>query len=352
MSHLEARQEKDLNGIRERMITQADAVAVAVENAVRSVQTNDRRLAYDTVLADHPINRLTREIDKLCHRFIAVHLPSAGPLRLLSSVIRANVELERIGDYAVTVARETAQMSAPPEGIMARELDRVAGETLLMLRQSVKAFKELNAELARGTVGIADQLQLHMDMVYAELRANTDKDKIKDSLAIFVVFTQLKRVADQAKNLCEHTIFAQTGEQKPPKVYRILFVDRDNSRLGPMAQAIAAHAFTNSGRYRTAGLAPAVALDGQLTQFLEGRGIDTAALKPGALADITLAELSEQQVLVCLECSMQDLTRDLPFHTSMLEWQLEPAADMETLYRDLAGRISDLMELLRGPGAD
>ena len=333
MSHLEARQEKDLNGIRERMITQADAVAVAVENAVRSVQTNDRRLAYDTVLADHPINRLTREIDKLCHRFIAVHLPSAGPLRL-------------------TVARETAQMSAPPEGIMARELDRVAGETLLMLRQSVKAFKELNAELARGTVGIADQLQLHMDMVYAELRANTDKDKIKDSLAIFVVFTQLKRVADQAKNLCEHTIFAQTGEQKAPKVYRILFVDRDNSRLGPMAQAIAAHAFTNSGRYRTAGLAPAVALDGQLTQFLEGRGIDTAALKPGALADITLAELSEQQVLVCLECSMQDLTRDLPFHTSMLEWQLEPAADMETLYRDLAGRISDLMELLRGPGAD
>ena len=266
MSHLEARQEKDLNGIRERMITQADAVAVAVENAVRSVQTNDRRLAYDTVLADHPINRLTREIDKLCHRFIAVHLPSAGPLRLLSSVIRANVELERIGDYAVTVARETAQMSAPPEGIMARELDRVAGETLLMLRQSVKAFKELNAELARGTVGIADQLQLHMDMVYAELRANTDKDKIKDSLAIFVVFTQLKRVADQAKNLCEHTIFAQTGEQKAPKVYRILFVDRDNSRLGPMAQAIAAHACTNSGRCARGRI---------------GRAVDSVSGRPG-----------------------------------------------------------------------
>ena len=352
MSHLEARQEKDLNEIRERMIAQADAVAVAVDNAVRSVQTNDRRLAYDAVLADHPINRMTREIERLCHRFIAVHLPSAGPLRLLSSVIRANVELERIGDYAVTISRETAQMSAPPEGIMARELDRVAGETLLMLRQSVKAFKELNADLARGTVGIADQLEHNMDTVYAELMANTDKEKIKDSLAMFVVFTQLKRVADQAKNLCEHTIFAQTGEQKPSKVYRVMFVDRDNSRLGPMAQAIATHVFPNSGRYRTAGLAPAAALDEQLTAFLEGRGIDTAQLKPGAMTDVTLSELSDQQVLVCLECGIEDLGRELPFHTSLLEWKLEPTADMDNLYRDLAGRISDLMELLRGEGAD
>ena len=352
MSHLEIRQEKDLSNIREHMITQADRVARAVENAVHAVPTGDKALAWDTVLKDHPINRHMRQIDRLCHSFIAVHLPSAGPLRLLSSIIRANVELERIGDYAVTIAREAVQMSGPPSGTMGRELERVAGETLLMLRQSVKAFKELNAELARGTTSIADQLEHDMDTVYEELVANTEHEQVKDNLAIFVVFTQLKRVADQAKNLCEHTIFAQTGQQKAPKVYKVLFLDQNNDRLGPLAAAIAANSFSNSGRYATAGKTPASSMSEELTTFLEARGLSPADHGPRALSDVTHQELSATQVIVCLEGAIGDYMDNVPFHTAVEHWELDTTPDMENLYRELASRTRDLMELLRGEGAD
>jgi phosphate transport system protein len=352
MSHLEVRQEKDLNRIREHMISQADRVAKAVENAVHAVQTGDRTLAWSTVLEDHPINRHMREIDRLCHSFIAVHLPSAGPLRLLSSIIRANVELERIGDYAVTIAREVVQMSRPPQGSMARELERVAGETLLMLRQSVKAFKDLNAELAKGTTSIADQLEHNMDTVYEELMANTEREQVKDNLAIFVIFNQLKRVADQAKNLCEHAVFAQTGQQKAPKVYNVLFLDRDNSRLGPLAVAIASNSYPNGGRYGSAGKDPSTGLSEDLVSFLGDRGMSVATMGPRALTDVTHLELGEKHLIVCLEGGVSDYLDRVPFHTAVLEWDLGQDADMETLYRELAGRIRDLMELLRGEGAD
>lgn len=352
MAHLEIRQEKDLKEIRENMIRQADLVSDAVEHAVHAVQTGDKQLAWDTVLADHPVNRHMRDIDRMCHSFIAVHLPSAGPLRLLSSIIRANVELERIGDYAVTIAREAVQMSAPPSGLMQREMERVSGETLLMLRQSVKAFKDLNAELARGTTSIADQLEHNMDTVYAELMANTERAQVKDNLAIFVVFTQLKRVSDQAKNLCEHTIFAQTGEQKAPKVYDILFLDRENDNVGPLAAAIASNTFANSGRYATAGKSPAAALSAELVGFLEGRGYSAADRRPRGLSDFTHQELAANQVIVCLEGSARDYFDSVPFHTAVQQWDLEQTSDLESLYRDLAPRIRDLMVLLRGEGAD
>ena len=352
MSHLEVRQERDLNKIREHMITQAELVAKAVETAVHALQTGDKTLAWKTVLKDHPINRHMREIDRLCHSFIAVHLPSAGPLRLLSAIIRANVELERIGDYAVTIAREVVQMSAPPQGNMARELERVAGETLLMLRQSVKAFKDLNPELARGTTSIADQLEHNMDTVYEELMSNTDREQVKDNLAIFVVFNQLKRVADQAKNLCEHTVFAQTGEQKAPKVYNILFLDRDNDRLGPLAAAIASNSFPNSGRYTTAGKTPAGAMSEDMVTFLENRGLSVAERGPRALSDVTHQEMADKHLIVCLEGEISDYLDAVPFHTAVQEWDLGEAPDMENLYRELAPRIRDLMELLRGEGAD
>ena len=57
----------------------------------------DNELAYLTVLGDNPINRNSRKLDSLCHAFIARHLPSAGHLRLMSSIVRVNVALERIG---------------------------------------------------------------------------------------------------------------------------------------------------------------------------------------------------------------------------------------------------------------
>lgn len=352
MSHLEVRQEKDLNAIREHMVEQADAVSKAVENAALAVQTGDKNLAWDTVLSDLPINRHMRQIDRLCHSFIAVHLPSAGPLRLLSSIIRANTELERIGDYAVTIAREAVQMSAPPQGTMAREMERISGETLLMLRQAVKAFKELNAELARGTMSIADQLEHNMDMVYGELMANTEREQVQDNLATFVIFTQLKRVADQAKNLCEHTIFAQTGEQKSSKVYKLLFLDQANDRIGPLAAAIASNSFPNSAHYATAGMNAADSLSNELADFLEQRGLSAAGRGPRKLSDVTHQALGETHLIVCLEGAIDDYMDSLPFHTAVQQWDLGTIPDMETLYRELAPRIRDLMELMRGEGAD
>jgi len=356
MSHLEARLEKDLDRIRSLVGEQATRVEESVRNAVHALQTGNRKLAYANILADHPINRRMRQIDRLCHSFIAVHLPSAGHLRLMSSVIRVNIELERIGDYAVTVSREAVQLSAPPSGVMARELERMAGETLLMLRQSIRAFADLNAEMGRSTMAIAEQIESDMDLIYGELMSTTEQPAIKDLLALFVVFNQLKRVADQAKNICEETVFAVTGDQKAPKVYNLLFIDEDNSCLSPMAEAIASNQYPQSGSYRSAGRSPAQQLDPGLVGFLRKRGIDLGDKRPAAL-DLTHRELAEQHVIVSLQGPVPSYISPVPFHTTALEWDLGPAPGagneqrIEELYREIALQIKDLMELLRGEGA-
>ncbi len=253
MSHYEERLEEDLRRIRERIAAMAGRVAGAVKDSVHALQTGNHKLAAATILADHPINRTMREIDRLCHGFIAVHLPSAGHLRLLSSAIRANIGLERIGDYAVTIARLSEQLSAPPQGAMARELERVANAAQLMLRQAIGAFDNLNPEMARATMILEQEMESDLDTVYSELMDNPDRESVKELLAVYAVLTHLKRVADQAKNLCEETVFAVTGETKAPKVYNILFVDEDNSGLSQMAEAVARKTFPGSGSYSSGG---------------------------------------------------------------------------------------------------
>lgn len=354
MSHLEQRLENDLQNLRSKILEQASKVQTGVNDAVHALQTGNNKLAYTTILNDYPINRTMREIDRLCHKFIAVHLPSGTHLRLLSSIIRINIELERMGDYAVTIAREAVQLSSPPEGTMGREIERLAGETLLMLKQSIKAFEELNPELAKSTILMTGSMEYNLDTVYQEITRNTQEQKAKDILALFVIFTQLKRVADQAKNLCEDTIFTATGQQKSPKVFNILFIDEDNSSLSQLAEAIARKNYPDICNYRSAGRTAAAEVSPELVNFLDSRGDDTSHLTCSSLADLTQQEIADQHVIVSLQGEFSSYLDSIPFHTSILEWDINQESDvnaqqdMEVLYRTLALQIKDLLELLRG----
>jgi len=360
MSHYEERLEKDLAAIRAQVADMAGLVETAIRNAMHALQTGNHKLAAATVLADHSINRSMRLIDRLCHKFIATHLPSAGHLRLLSSVIRANIELERIGDYAVVIARESLQLSEPHKGPLSREMERVGSETQLMLSQSIKAFNELNAEMAKGTMVMEEQMENDLDIIYSELMTNDNRDAVKNSLAMFAVFNQLKRVADQAKNLCEETVFAATGGTKTPKIFNILFVDEDNSCQSQMAEAIARKNFPGSGHYHSAGRQPAASLNAAMVKFLDSHGISIApSAKPGPI-DMTPLQLTTQHVIVSVQGPVKSYFEQIPFHTTPLEWDVGPAPEnddeagirrLEEIYRDLAVQIRDLMETLRGEGA-
>ncbi len=360
MSHYEERLERDLVRIRKDVASMAERVMEGLNNAIHALLIGDHKLAATTILADHPVNRAMREIDRLCHAFIALHLPSAGHLRLLSAVIRANIALERIGDYAVTIARVSEQLAAPPQGQIAVELERFGSEAQRMLKQAVAAFNDLNADVARATMVMERDMEYDLDAIYAELMSNREPDKVKNILAVFIIFTHLKRVADQAKNLCEETVFAGTGQTKAPKVYNILFVDEHNCCLSPMAEAIARKRFPESGHYSSAGSRPSATLNPAVVRFMDDHGIDLSAAKPRPL-NLTHYELAEKHVIVSLQGPVRDYVPELPFHTTGLEWEVGPVADdqlealsteeMETIYRQIAAQVSDLMELLRGSDA-
>ena len=93
----------------------------------------------------------------MCHSFVARHLPSAGHLRFVSSVLRLNVALERIGDYAVAICTRVgaALREARRRARSARDIDLLARiRTGACCAQAMKAFNEAGTpRLARGDHG-------------------------------------------------------------------------------------------------------------------------------------------------------------------------------------------------------
>ena len=361
--HYEERLDRDLERIRELVAQVAEQVTTALKNSVQSLYSMDRHLANKTILRDHPINRSTREIDRLCHRFVARHLPSAGHLRFISSVLRLSLELERLGDYAVTICRETLDLSGPLDANLEKEVDRMARDSFYMLEQATQAFNKRNTELARGTMGYADQVERSFSAVLQELVAKGQQGvlEVKDLFATLVIFSMLERVSDQAKNICEEALFALTGEGKPPKVYPILFLEKADACRSQLAAGIARKAYPNSGSYSSAGITPATRVDPLLGSFMEQHGLPFDKVQPSRLDRIT-KPLSSFHAVVSLEGPISDYITEVPFNTVALEWSIpsplpEDHSDEERLaaYREIHQTISlnirELLEILHGKEA-
>ena len=354
MTRYEERLEKDLANLKGELADLAGGVETELGHASHALFTGDAKLAYQVILGDLPINRASRQLDKLCHRFFAVHLPSAGHLRCVSTVMRANIELERIGDYAVTICRESVQIGHVPRGVIGQHLERMSEEAQSTLRQAIAAFTGGDPDEARRDIQRAREVARGFDDVFDSLADEEGKIGAKELFYYLVIFNKLARVVAQAKNICEETLFALTGESKAPKSYRVLFLDEDNSILGPMAQAIGRKSFPQWGEFTSAGRRAAEAMHADLGRFLADRGVELASHSPMALDPA--AALADYHVVVSLQGPVRSYVDSIPYQTSALEWEVgEPpvgagdtTASLETLYRTLALQVRDLMVTLHG----
>jgi len=356
MSRYEERLTSDKSAIRERVVAVGGRVERAVSDAVAALVARDRASAYRIVLGDLPINREIRAIDRLCHAFVARHLPSAGHLRFVSSVLQMNVALERVGDYAVTISREAVQLADSPPDELARELTALCSEVCGILRQAMLAFAKQDAELARK----AKPLSRNVDARYGQtLHAALDKGigrSLSDTFRLLTVFSKLERVSDQAKNVCEETLFEVTGETKPPKRYVVLFVDDDSTCLAPLAAVLAGKAFPESGAYSCAGHTPGEALAPQLEVLASQLGLDLGGVRPTKL-DASREALKDYHVVVCLTPGAEARIPVVPYATALLTWNPSPKGEsegvgLEAIAKVLTSEIRELMTTMRGTEAD
>ena len=356
-THYEQRMEADLAEIRRKLRKVSDLVESQVQKAVHSIGRADRDLANEVILGDRQVNRRIKQLDYLCHAFIVRHAPSAGHLRFASATLRLDVALERIGDYAGTVGREVVRLTSPPPGPIGRDMDLIAQQARHTLSQGLKAFHEGDMALAKETYGLADQTDLTLENVIADLLEAGERRELplRDIFSMLRIVNLIKRVAEQAENICEQTMFAVSGATRDRRIYRVLFVDERNDRASQIAEAYARKAFPESGTYASAGWNPARALDPALVAFMDDHGVDMRGARPTKL--LPLKEEAEHfHVVVGLAPGTRERIGDVPYRTTVLEWTLDAPEGMEEdalkeLYETLVVRVQDLIETLAGPDA-
>ncbi|MDA0312344.1 MAG: hypothetical protein O2992_09545 [Gemmatimonadetes bacterium] len=355
--HYEERMEANLAEIRTKVLKVSALVEGQMRDAVQALLTNDIDLANTVVLGDKQVNRRIQDIDSLVHAFIIRHAPSAGHLRFASAVLRLDVSLERIGDYASTIGREVIQFEgmAPPS--VARDFELLGRQAREVLAQSLFSFHKEDPDEAWKTYGFEGQMDQTLRTVTAELLDVGERREhpLRDIFGLLRVAVLIRRVAGQAANISEQTVFWLTGETRDASVFRVLFVGDHNDRASQIAEAYARKAYPMSGAYRSGGLHPSASLDPALIDFMDSKGVDVTQARPSPLKSLD-DQARHYHVIVCMQPGLRAQIQDVPFRTVALDWALDLPEGMdtetlETVYKAVAGRVQDLMTTLAGPDA-
>lgn len=349
----EERLERDLASIRKRVRRMGTAVVVAVRDATRSVLVHDTKLATDTILGDLPINRQARDLDHRCHVFIARHLPSAGHLRFISSAMRLSKTLERIGDYAETIARAAVHLTVSPPESTSRDIAMLGQHAADTLEKSLDAYDAGSVVDARATQALVGQYGNTFDKVFAHLVvAGEENDHpIQDLFGLEAICNRLERILHQAKNICEQTIFAVTGERKQAKTFEFLFVDNDGAGASLLAAHYCRRAYPDAGSFRSAAWSEIAEPNPAFLEFAQTKELDLSGEVPLLFSDMK-THFADFDLLIDLSGGMKKNVRKIPFHTTVIKWKLDDIENPDEVHKQLVHRVGDLMEILRGEDDD
>ncbi len=201
--------EDELQGLKNRLLEMGALVEDRVHRAVHSLIGRKAEEAEKVIASDRDINDLHIEIDDRCLKLLATQTPLAVDLRLITSAMKINSDLERIGDQAVNIAENVVKILPHPPLKPLIDIPRMAEIAEKMTRDALDSFVKRDPELARDVLRRDDAVDQLKDQVFRELLTYmmADPGTIQRALCLILISRNLERVADHATNIAEDVIF-------------------------------------------------------------------------------------------------------------------------------------------------
>ena len=207
---------KRLREIQDDVLAMGSMAEKAIGRSIEALKKRDLDMARKIITDDLKINDKRFAIEEKCIQLIATQQPMASDLRSIICVLNIITEVERIGDYAVGIAKIVVMIGDEPPLKPLIDIPRMAEKVDDMLRRSLDAFISRDADAARKIAAEDDEVDNLYDQVFRELLTYMAEDPrtITRATRLIWVAHNLERSADRVTNICERVVFVVTGKME------------------------------------------------------------------------------------------------------------------------------------------
>jgi phosphate transport system protein len=203
--------EKELITLKEEVSEMWRLVLSQLEKVKQAFLNNDIELAREVASREKRVNSFELKIDSDCENYIALYNPVAIDLRLVLSLIKISITLERIADFADGIAKNIIDRGADPDGDLKEDLqiEIMFDAVIEMLSDSYVALDSENTRLS-GKILAKDET---VDEIYRnaiKILSDAIRDKKIDAengLKTMLVMRKIERIGDHCSNIVEEIVF-------------------------------------------------------------------------------------------------------------------------------------------------
>lgn len=172
----------------------------------------DKNIAQQVSIRERLVDAFELKIDSEIEDFIALYTPVAIDLRFVLAMLKINNDLERIGDYAYSIARfvlETDAVELDAELVRRLRLEQMFSVVLDMMSGLKQSLEEMDPAHAVSVIAMddtLDEVKSASDGILVEY-AKKDSDAIPLLMGLGSIFRKLERAGDHLTNIAEEIVF-------------------------------------------------------------------------------------------------------------------------------------------------
>jgi phosphate transport system protein len=193
----------------------------AVSKATTALLDADLEAAEAVIAADEQVNALYRQLDDVAVQLLARQQPVATDLRAIVTGLRMSSDLERVGDYAVHIAKVARRRY--PEPVVPVEL---RATILEMGQAATRIAVKAGTVIATRDLTLAAQLLADDDTIddlhaqlFEQLLSDSFTHGVEAAVDLALLGRYYERLADHAVSVSHAVTYLVTGEHSDPESY-------------------------------------------------------------------------------------------------------------------------------------
>ncbi len=206
--------------LKRRLVREATVAIGMLESALDALWKLDVEQAMSVRLRDDNVDLEEVDIERQCYELLALHHPFAHDFRIVTFILKANADVERVADHASSVAKSVMRIQRlrgdKPIPKWPTALVDLGQRVPQLCHELMRGVLSEDVEVARKTLAgdkVIDQLekQLFQEITAMVHGESATEEAVAMGMLTYRVGRELERVGDLMKDVAEEVIYLATG---------------------------------------------------------------------------------------------------------------------------------------------
>lgn len=208
--------EDHLRDLNDDLLRMGSAVEEMVAKAVEFLRHGDTHAGEKMEELDDVVDGYNIKIENECLHLLALQQPMARDLRAIAAAMKVINDIERVGDYAVDVAKTAARLAERPLFKPLVDIPRMGQLVQQMLHEALEGFVDRDLDRIERMIKADDAVDHLNRQLHEELIGVIEKDPTLARQAVWLILIAryLERMADHITNIGERVYYMETGQLK------------------------------------------------------------------------------------------------------------------------------------------